>query len=220
MGPAADTRMGRRRARRERRARRLRLGLGGSCLIAGLVLVGSVGYQLWGTGIATSHAQAALRHRIQTFGFPDRPIPGGAIGYLDIPRIHLDIVFVQGAGPEALAKGPGHYVRTPLPGRGGNVAIAGHRTTHLHPFWPLDRLRPGDRILIQTRLGSFEYRVIWQRTVPMNDWSVIAPTSVPSLTLTTCTPRFTSRERLVVRAVQVGGPNHSHEPLVDWQHRP
>jgi LPXTG-site transpeptidase (sortase) family protein len=60
---------------------------------------------------------------------------------------------------------------------------------------------------MQTRLGVFVYRVVWQRTVAMNDWSVIAKTDVASITLTTCTPRFTSRERLVVRAVQVAGPN-------------
>ncbi len=181
-----------------------------------MALIGSVAYQIWGTGIETSHAQTVLRHRVESFGFPARPIGGAAVGFLDIPRIHLDMVVVQGAGETALAKGPGHYVQTPFPGYGGNVAIAGHRTTHLHPFWPLDQLRPGDRILIQTRLGAFVYRVIWQRTVPLNDWSVIAHTAVPSLTLTTCTPRFSSSHRLVVRAVQVDGPNRSSEPLVRW----
>jgi sortase A len=196
--------------------RRLGLGAGMSCLVAGLLLIGSVAYQLWGTGIQTSHAQTALRHRIETYGFPARPIPGGAIGFLDIPRIRLDMVVVQGTDAAALAEGPGHYPRTPLPGHGGNVAIAGHRTTHLHPFWPLDALRPGDRILLQTRLGAFVYRVVWQRTVALNDWSVIARTAVPSLTLTTCTPRFSSRERLVVRAVQIAGPNRSHQLMVRW----
>lgn len=212
----SGTRVLRRRDRRVRRLRRLGLGFGLSCVIAGLVLIGSVAYQLWGTGIQTSHAQTALRHRVETFGFPARPISGAAVGYLDIPRIHLDMVVVQGAGEAALVKGPGHYVQTPFPGYGGNVAIAGHRTTYLHPFWPLDELRPGDRILIQTRLGAFVYRVIWQRTVALDDWSVIARTPVPSLTLTTCTPRFSSSRRLVVRAVQVAGPNRSHQVLVRW----
>jgi sortase A len=203
---------------RRLRLRRVRQGVGVSCIIAGVALIGTVAYQLWGTGIATSHAQAGFRHQIQTFGFPPRAFQGRAIGYLDIPRIHLDMVFVQGVGADALAKGPGHYPRSPLPGSGGNVAIAGHRTTHLHPFWSLDQIEPGDRILIQTRDGAFEYRVIWQRTVAMNDWSVIKQTPVASLTLTTCTPRFTSRQRLVVRAVQVGGPNHGNRPLVLWPH--
>ena len=203
------------RVRRLRR-RRVRFGLGTSMIVAGLLLVGSFAYQLWGTGVATSHAQVRFRHQIETYGFPKRAIPGGAIGFLDIPRIRLDMVFVQGVGPDALAKGPGHYPGTPLPGGGGNVAIAGHRTTHLHPFWSLDLLRRGDRILLQTRRGAFEYRVTWTRTVAMDDWSVVSASPVPSLTLTTCTPRFTSRQRLVVRAIQVGGPNRSGELLVGW----
>jgi sortase A len=204
METVRGTRVERRRARRIRRMRR---GIGSSLILAGLVLLGSVAFQLWGTGIATSRAQAHLRQHVAMYGFPKRPIPGAAVGFLDIPRIHLDMAVVQGVGPDQLAEGPGHYARTPLPGFGGNVAIAGHRTTHLHPFWSLDQVHRGDRILMQTRLGVFVYRVVWQRTVAMNDWSVIAKTDVASITLTTCTPRFTSRERLVVRAVQVAGPN-------------
>jgi sortase A len=192
---------------RRRRMRRIRKGVGSSLILAGMVLLGMFAYQLWGTGIATSRAQTHLRERISMYGFPARPVPGGAVGFIDVPRIHLDMAFVQGVGADALAKGPGHYPRSPFPGFEGNVAIAGHRTTHLHPFWSLDEVRPGDRILLQTRAGVFVYRVVWLRTVARDDWSVIAPTDLPSLTLTTCTPRFTGRERLVVRAVQVAGPD-------------
>jgi sortase A len=86
------------------------------------------------------------------------------------------------------------------------VAIAGHRTTHLHPFWALDRVQPGDRIVLLTRAGTFVYRVTWVRLVDPHDLSVIDPTAVPALTLTTCNPRFQAWQRLVVRAVQVFGP--------------
>jgi sortase A len=192
---------------RRLRTRRLRKGIGSSMVLAGLALLGSVAYQLWGTGIATSRAQANLRQSVATQGFAERPVPGGAVGFIQIPRIGLDMAFVQGVAAQDLAEGPGHYVRTPLPGYGGNVAIAGHRTTHLNPFWSLNELRRGDRIVLRTRLGVFVYRVVWQRTVATNDWSVIAPTEVSSLTLTTCTPAFTSRARLVIRAVQISGPN-------------
>ena len=192
---------------RRLRARRIRKRIGTSLILAGLALIGMVAYQLWGTGIATSRAQTGFRERIAMYGFPARPMPGSAIGFIDIPRIHLDMAFVQGVGADALAKGPGHYPRSPFPGYGGNVAIAGHRTTHLHPFWALDEVVTGDRILLQTRAGAFVYRVVWQRTVATDDWSVIAPTDLPALTLTTCTPRFTGRQRLVVRAIQVAGPN-------------
>jgi sortase A len=176
-------------------------------VLAGLGLLGSVGYQLWGTGIGTAHAQAAFRRDFAAHGFPHRALPGGALGELRIARIHLDMAFVQGVTPDALALGPGHYPRTPLPGQGGNVAIAGHRTTHLHPFWALNEVRRGDRIELRTRAGTFVYRVVWQRVFDPHDWSVIAPTKVPSLTLTTCNPRFQAWQRLVVRAVQVFGPS-------------
>lgn len=187
---------------RRLRTGRIRRAGGLSLVVTGLLLVGSVAYQLWGTGIQTSRAQADIRRQVAAHGLPANPIPGGAAGFIRIPRIHLDMAFVQGAGPEALAKGPGHPL-TPMPGHGGNVAIAGHRTTHLHPFWALDQVRAGDRIVLETRAGTFVYRVAWQRAIAPNDWSVIAPTPVPSLTLTTCNPRLQAWQRLVVRAVQV-----------------
>ena len=192
---------------RRLRARRARLGAGSILIVAGLVMVGSFVYQVWGTGVTTAHAQAGFRAQIAAEGFPVRPLIGGVAGFIQIPRIHLDMAFVQGAGAKALGQGPGHYASTPMPGHGGNVAIAGHRTTHLHPFWSLDDLRRGDRVVLQTHVGLFVYRVRWVRVVAPDDWSVIVPTPVPSLTLTTCTPRFTSRQRLVVRAVEIVGPD-------------
>ena len=65
-------------------------------------------------------------------------VPGGADGLIRIPAIGVDAAFVEGITDQALAEGPGHYPTTPMPGRGGNVAIAGHRTTHGAPFWALD----------------------------------------------------------------------------------
>jgi sortase A len=172
----------------------------------GLILLSYVGYQLWGTGVGTAHAQSALRAEVVEHGFPDRPIPGGLAGFIQVPRIALDMAFVQGTGSSALAKGPGHYPQTSMPGQGGNVAIAGHRTTHLAPFWNLNSLSPGDFVVLQTRAGTFVYRVVWQRVVAPDSWWVTAPTKNSVLTLTTCNPRFSDHERLVVRAVQVYGP--------------
>jgi sortase A len=174
-------------------------------VLAGLALLGFVAYQLWGTGLTTSRAQASFRHDIAANGYPKTFPEGGEIGLIRIPRIGLDMAFVQGANWWTLQRGPGHYRRTPLPGQSGNVAIAGHRTTFLHPFWSLDRLERGDVIELQTEAGLFTYRVVWQRVVPPGSWWVIAPTARPSLTLTTCTPRFSAADRLVVRAVQVSG---------------
>jgi LPXTG-site transpeptidase (sortase) family protein len=174
-----------------------------SMMVVGLGLLAGLWWQLWGTGIQTSHAQAAFRHQVVVHGFPARPISGGVVGFIRVPKIGLDMAFVQGVSTAALKKGPGHYPGTPLPGQGGNVAIAGHRTTYLHPFWALDQLRKGDAIVLQTRDGTFTYHVLWRRALAPDDWSVVAPTATSALTLTTCNPLFHSTERLVVRAVLV-----------------
>jgi sortase A len=188
---------------------------------SGALILALVSFRIARTDALTSRAQADLRLEVSAHGFADyvvprrdarlrapartttRLIPGGALGFIRIPRIHLDMVFVQGVTSKALQMGPGHYPGTPLPGQAGNVAIAGHRTTYLHPFWSLDQLRPGDLILIQTREGSYAYVVQWQKILLPTAMWVVAPTQQPSLTLTTCTPRFSASERLVIRAVMV-----------------
>jgi sortase A len=172
----------------------------------GLALLGMVAFELWGTGVATAHAQASFRAEVHRHGIPARPIPGGVAGFIRIPALSLDMAFVQGVTLDDLAKGPGHYPGTPMPGRGGNVAIAGHRTTHLAPFWALNSLRRGDRIELRTPRGTSVYEVQWVRVVRPTDRSVLAPTRDPSLTLTTCEPRFSASHRLVVRAVEVPEP--------------
>jgi sortase A len=192
------------RVRRRRRRRALRWGAS-YLILLGLTLLSYVGYELWGTGIYTARAQSFLTTEIHLHGFPTRLVPGDAVGFIKIPRIGLDMAFVQGIDLDDLAKGPGHYPRSALPGDGSNVVIAGHRTTHLAPFWSIDTLRLGDQIMLQTRRGTFLYRVQWVKVVdPTATW-VSGPTRRPSLTLTTCNPRFSQRERLVVRAVQVYG---------------
>jgi sortase A len=190
-----------------RRGRRIVRLIGKTLIVMGFLVLAFVAYELWGTGVVTERAQAKAREGISRSGFPVKAIPGQAIGFIRIPRMRLDMAFVEGSDHEALKKGPGHYADTPLPGEPGNVAIAGHRTTYLHPFWDLQKLRPGDLIELQTRLGTFRYAVKWHRVVaPLSGVWVLNATKVPSLTLTTCNPRFSARERLIVRAVQVSGP--------------
>jgi sortase A len=194
-------------SRARRRRTRTALRWGGSYLIVlGISLLAYVGYQLWGTGIYTARAQSMFTAEFHAHGFPSRPVPGRAVGFIKIARIDLNMAFVQGIDAAALAKGPGHYPRSPLPGDGGNVVIAGHRTTHLAPFWSIDALAPGDQITLQTRRGTFLYRVQWVKVVVPSALWVSGPTRRPSLTLTTCNPRFSQKQRLVVRAVQIYGP--------------
>ena len=136
---------------------------------------------------------------------PGPPPPeGSAVGIIQIPSIGVDKAIVQGVGVPDLEEGPGHYPGTPLPGQRGNAAIAGHRTTYSGPFYRLNDLHPGSLILITTRQGSFRYRVFRLFTVLPTDTSVLAPSSFPELTLTTCNPLFSAAQRLVVQARLVG----------------
>jgi len=190
-------------------------------------MLAHVAYDLWGTGIGTARAQVRLKAEFRrSLAHPTpkaRPVlPGSALGLIIIPKLDVDMAFVQGIDDGALAEGPGHYPSSPLPGHGGNVAIAGHRTTHLSPFWALDTMRPGDDVTLITREGTFVYRTIWVGVARPDATWVLAPSGIPTLTLTTCWPRFSSSHRLVLRAIQVYGRtlhgfvDHLGEPLSSW----
>ncbi|WP_145502840.1 class E sortase [Streptomyces sp. CFMR 7] len=147
-------------------------------------------------------------------GEPPSPRWDQAYAVLRIPRIGLTAPVAEGTGKGGvLDRGyVGHYTRTAQAGQAGNFALAGHRNTHGEPFRRIDRLRRGDRITVETRDAVYTYTVdkSLARTAP-SDSGVIAP--VPRsdittsagygepgyyLTLTTCTPEFSSRYRLVV----------------------
>jgi sortase A len=195
-------------------------------LVAGILVLLFIPYLLWGTGLITARAQSALRgefiasqhlhHESATTRRPatpttptsppviaptvPAPAPGSPVGILSIPKISLSMVIVEGTNVEQLRSGPGHYLGTPLPGEAGNAAIAGHRTTYLHPFYNLNELVPGDPIDIRTAQGWFVYQVTGSQAVAPTDVAVVAPTPTPELTLTTCNPRYSASQRLVVQA--------------------
>jgi len=125
---------------------------------------------------------------------------GDPVGQITIPKIGVNLIFVQGTARDDLSKGPGHYPASPMPGQIGNAAIAGHRTTHGKPFYDLNELGTGDLIKIKTVYGHYTYRVYQQLVVPPSQVSVVGPTHDAELTLTTCNPRFSARERLVIHA--------------------
>ncbi|MGH9083595.1 MAG: class E sortase, partial [Acidimicrobiales bacterium] len=129
------------------------------------------------------------------------PAPGQPVGEIVIPSIGLSQVVVEGVAETDLRMGPGHYPGTPLPGQQGNAAIAGHRTTYAHPFYSLDAVAPGDDIVLTTPQGEFVYTAVDQQVVPPDDVSVIDDTTTPTLTLTTCNPRYSASTRLIVHAV-------------------
>ncbi len=150
------------------------------------------------------HEQRALAGQLDSPAVGDAAgSTGAAIGRISIPKIGVHMIVVQGTDAAALAKGPGHYPSTPMPCTVGDVAIAGHRTTFLHPFYNLNELGPGDTISLSTRTASCTY-VVTQApfAVSPKDVSVVADTPGQfTLTLTTCNPRGSAVQRLVVKAV-------------------
>jgi sortase A len=142
--------------------------------------------------------------------------PGDAIARIEIPSIGLDAVVVAGVDPDDLKTGPGHYDGTPLPGQLGNSAIAGHRTTYGQPFYRLDEVEAGDEIVVRTVQGRFVYRATGNEVVEPGASHVVATTdpTVAKLTLTTCTPRYTASQRLVVYADLDVGASARPQPAV------
>jgi LPXTG-site transpeptidase (sortase) family protein len=134
------------------------------------------------------------------------PEPAGTpVAHLVIPAIGVDRYVVEGTGEAQLAEGPGHYAGTALPGQVGNVGIAGHRTTFGAPFFRLNELTVGQPIYLTATDGTtWLYKVTGQMVVDPTDTAVLDRSSTGELTLTTCNPRFSATNRLIVRAALVG----------------
>ncbi|WP_060888171.1 class E sortase [Streptomyces caniscabiei] len=183
----------------------------------GLVLLLFVAHQLWWTNRQAQEGavrEVAALERTWAHGGAESPAHAQAYAVLVIPRLHLRAPVAEGVGrAEVLDKGyVGHYPGTAQPGRPGNLALAGHRTTHGEPFRHLDRLEAGDEIRVETHDAVHTYVV--DSTLPQTapgDGGVLRPVPRsevrPSygyrerghyLTLTTCTPAYTSTYRLVV----------------------
>jgi len=155
-----------------------------------------------------------------------KPGPGDPVFKIKIPKIELNddkgFMVVEGVTDSSLAKGPGHYpncrpgFEPPLctqlpevwPGEKGRVIVSGHRTTHAAPFYDINELHKGDEIFIESRWGDFTYTVYKQEIVSPNQIGIANPAGSrdPELVLTTCNPRFSAAERLVIFA-----------ELTDWE---
>jgi sortase A len=176
---------------------------------------GYIGWLLWGTGLTTKAAQHDLRPaftRVIDTKDPAQappagvtPLRGSAYAELIIPRIDFDMIVVEGTDEESLKKGPGHYPDTADPwDPTGRVGIAGHRTTYLAPFYSLDSMQVNDPITLRTEYGTFEYSVTQVEVVPESGSGVVlTQTNEPTLVLTTCNPRYSSSQRLIVFADRV-----------------
>lgn len=138
------------------------------------------------------------------------PEEGTAFAEIRIPALESLVegwTVVEGVRLSDLKNGAGHMPWTPLPGQPGNAVISGHRTTYGQPFHDLDILEVGDRIEVETAIGVHVYAVREKFIVKPTEIWVTHPRSGSWLTLTTCHPKFSARERLIVAAELVAGPN-------------
>ncbi len=192
-------------------------GLLGELLVTfGVVLLLFVGWQLWWTDVVSDADAAQVVDTLQAdFDNPEWVQPkhvklGEAFAIVRIPRFGAKYArpLYEGTTTDVLQRGIGHYVDTAMPGEVGNMAMAGHRTTYGKPFNQIAELKKGDVVLVETKSTWYVYRVTGHEIVPPTQVSVLLP--VPDepdaeptqavLTMTSCHPEFSARERYVVHA--------------------
>jgi sortase A len=200
--------------------RRLLRGTGWTFIGMGSFVLYFLVYQLVGTNAVTSRGQSDLRSELQRewsaapaapkagnakkAAAPKPPAVGKALAVLDIPKIQLKKVIVQGVGRDELRKGPGHVPSTVMPGQAGTFGVSGHRTTYGAPFYRLNELAKDDTITVVTRESIYTYAVTRTAIVRPTDTqvldNVIGPDNKPkaTITMTTCHPRYSARQRLIV----------------------
>jgi sortase A len=130
-------------------------------------------------------------------------VADGLIGRIEIPRLMLSVVVIEGVDKTALRRAVGHIPGTALPGDAGNVGLAGHRDTF---FRPLKDVKIGDEIRVTTLKGIFKYEVVSLKVVVPENVGVLAPSGENVLTLVTCYPFYfvgPAPKRWIVRARQV-----------------
>ncbi|GAA3082799.1 sortase A [Kribbella aluminosa] len=193
--------------------RRVIRGLGIVFLLGGLGVLGWIGWQYFGTGIAANQqmgkAEETLREQWRKPAVAVTPEAGQPLALLRIPKFGADWEkpIVEGVAPDDLARGIGHYPQTQLPGQPGNFAIAGHRVTHGSPFRRLLDLNKGDQVVVETAGAVYTYELDGSPrdlTVKPSDGWVLNPVpgrrTAPTrsiITLTTCQDLFHSPDRSV-----------------------
>ena len=178
--------------------------LRGACyffLAFGILSLGYVGFVF-----ADSHRYQALE--IKKFEQPGRLsephllVEGEVVGEIQVPRLGLSAIVVQGDSPASLRHAVGHLENSALPGEHGNVVLAGHRDTL---FRPLRDIRVGDQIRFKTVRQHFKYAVYSIEVVAPTDLHVLKATSDHDLTFITCFPFYyvgPAPKRFIVRARQ------------------
>jgi sortase A len=200
-------------------------------ILIGATFLFFVLYEIVGTSAITRGHQSALAAEFEEPEPVVEPTPeaspvpkpvappkiGAAFARITIPKLDVRYIVVEGTSLTQLAKGPGHYRGSAMPGQEGSVGVAGHRTGWGSPFIDLDRLGKGDRVIVELKRGDrFVYEVTRTTVVQPGDVWVLDgdPRSKArfTLTLTTCTPKYTARDRLVIWADQVVPAPVADEP--------
>jgi sortase A len=220
------------------------VGWTGELLItAGLLVLLFVAWQLWWTDVvADRQQQRIVDSLVQDFAaggsgsgtvgasaYPDLG-QASAFAVLRVPRFGADYArpIIQGTGTDVLELGVGHYTGTAMPGKVGNFAIAGHRTTYGRPFHTIDTLRPGDRIIVETKPTVYVYEVTgheivrpWQTEVidPVPDQPGATPTTA-MITLTSCHPKYSAQFRYIAHGRLVDTVPRADWHLADWTSTP
>lgn len=174
----------------------------------GLLILGYCAAVWWGARLYqrknAASFDSALQLKVPPASPPAAPPQaGGVLGKLDIPRLGLSVVVVEGVGHKELEHAAGHIPGTALPGQRGNMAIAAHRDSF---FRPLAGIRRGDTMKVETLRGTFQYRVTSTEIVLPNDVSVLRPAAQDTLTLVTCYPFHyigAAPKRFIVHAARV-----------------
>jgi sortase A len=221
MAPRADPRG------TTRRRRGVAFWLGLVLLLAGLGLLGYVGWEFFGTNVVAHHKQQSAVHELQRTWRQEAQTGatahgsgvelGSADALVRIPRFGKDYVMpvFEGVGEDVLAKGFGHFRRTAKAGAVGNYALAAHRITHGQPLRNMPELRPGDKVVVETRKAVYTYAL---DTNPnnlivsfTNTWVLdpvpdnpvpggVQPAQRPGqhlITLTTCSELFHTDNRMI-----------------------
>lgn len=173
--------------------------------------VAMLSYPVW-TNYEANRRQQALDREFASPEIRDDYVAGAVsegdpLTRIKISAIGVETIVVEGTGASALKAGAGHYPASPLPCEDGNVAIAGHRTTYGKPFANIDRLEVGDTVVLTTPIGSCTYEVTKigadapYKIIKPTDFSVVENTpGDPMVTLTSCHPKGSARERIIVQA--------------------
>ncbi len=169
---------------------------------------GAFGLGYAGYVIADAHTyQAIEQSKFESVSPPEERHPliqGGVIGEMEVPRLGLKAIFVQGDSPRILRHAVGHISDTALPGEPGNVVLTGHRDTF---FRPLRNIQPGDAITLKTLDADFQYQVESTEVVLPSDVQVLQSSGENTLTLVTCFPFYyvgAAPKRFIVHARQTG----------------